>query len=118
MPLQTSITRGGELVPLPWGDFHVASLALAAMFDVESPDFPVRKPEEIYTTDELSFECYPDAAFPVTKLLAFMLSDYGALSKTPLNGGAYTLRGKHRFMDAVTGAVLTLLPGDVLRAWR
>lgn len=116
MPLQTSIARDGELLPLQWGEFHVACMGLAAMFDAE--EGPCPNPGSVYQTDLLRFDCYPDAAFPVTRMVSFMLNGHGSLSKTPLNTGSYTITRKHRFMDLETREVLTLLPGDVLRAWR
>lgn len=116
MPLQTSIARDGELLPLRWGDFHRASMGLAAMFDAETGPCP--HPGSVYQTDVVRFECYPDAAFPVTRMVTFLLNDYGALSKTPLNYGVYTLTRKHKFMNLETSEVLTLLPGDELRAVR
>jgi hypothetical protein len=88
MPLSTSITRNGELLSLRWGNFHIAALALASMFDSETHDGPVQGPEDVYETDEIRFECYPDAPFPVTRKIAFVLADYGALGRTPLNYGA------------------------------
>lgn len=114
MPLITTVTRDGELLPVNWdGDFAVAAMALAACFDVGK-----FQPDDVYDTDELRFDCYPDAAFPVTRGVAFHLCSYGALANTPLNGGAYTLTRKHKFLDAASRDVLELHPGDVLRAVR
>lgn len=119
MPLNTQIIRNGETVPLHWGDFHVAAMALAANFEMTVP--ALGNPSEIYETDELTpqmFDCYPDAAFPITRSIAFQLTTYGALAATPLNDGNYVLQRKHKFLDLVDGEVLELLPGDELIAYR
>lgn len=117
MPLSTQIIRDDEPLKLHWGNFHVAAMALASCFD--SGDGKVIKgPESVYEVDPKMFECYPDAPFPVTQSISFALADYGALSTTPLNNGAYTLKSKHAFRDNVDGEILVLLPGDVLHAWR
>lgn len=116
MPLNTRIVRNGQNLPLRWGDFHVASMALAASFDAGTG--PVAGPEMVYETDERRFDCYPDAPFPVTQKIAFVLCSYGALGKTPLNEGSYTLTKRHRFRDLADGEILSLEPGDVLIAVR
>jgi hypothetical protein len=116
MPLHTSITRDGEQLSLRWGDFHVAAMALASMFD--SGTGPCKDPSVVYEAPAEMFECYPDAPFPVTRRIAFELTSYPVLGLTPLNFGAYTLKGKHKFMDLQDGEVLELLPGDELRAVR
>ena len=117
MPLITEIRRGGEQLQLRWGDFHIACMALASSF--EAGGNSIAAPEKVYEgMDPRMFDCYPDAAFPVTRKLAFILTDYGALGHTPLNYGEFTLTRKHRFMNVIDGEVLTLLPGDVLRAVR
>ena len=118
MPLNTRIERDGELLSLKWGDFHVAAMALASLFDSDEHDSAIQGPEDLYDTDELRFDCYPDAPCPITRRMAFMLCDYGALGRTPLNYGEYTLRRKHKFMDLADGEVLELLPGDKLAAVR
>jgi len=118
MPLNTSITRNGELLRLHWGNFHIAAMALAASFDDDTCTNSISDPAGIYLKDPRMFECYPDAPFPVTRNLAFTLTNYGALSKTPLNMGSYTLKRKHKFMDLEDGEVLELLPGDILTAIR
>lgn len=116
MPLNTQIIRDGQQLQLPWGDFHIACMALAASFDAGTG--VISGPETVYETDELRFDCYPDAPFPVTQGVAFTLTSYGALAKTPLNDGTYTLTRKHKFLDLADGEELTLLPGDVLMAQR
>lgn len=119
MPLNTQIVRNGETLPLHWGDFHVAAMALAANFEMPSPAFG--GPSEIYETDALTpqmFDCYPDAPFPITRSIAFQLTTYGALAATPLNNGHVVLQRKHKFVDLVDGEVLALLPGDELIAYR
>lgn len=116
MPLNTSIIRNGEMVPLRWDNFHVASMALAASFDAEFG--VIGAPEKVYEVDPRMFECYPDAPFPVTRQMAFMLTGYGALSKTPLNDGHYILTKRQHFIDVTDGEILALLPGDELNAYR
>jgi hypothetical protein len=116
MPLNTQIMRNGELVPLRWGDFHVAAMALAASFD-EGTNF-IGSPDKVYEVDAKQFECYPDAPFPITRQIAFMLVSYPMLAKTPLNNGVYTLTKRHKFIDQMDGEILELLPGDELRAVR
>jgi hypothetical protein len=117
MPLNTQIIRNGEALKLRWGNFHIAAMALASMFDADYEGV-IQGPEDVYQVDLRMFECYPDAAFPVTRQMAFVLTDYGALGKTPLNYGRYTLKGKHKFLDENDGEVLELLPGDMLHAYR
>jgi hypothetical protein len=112
MPLATQILRDGDLLKLAWSDFHVACMALASSF--EAGDNSFSDPSKVYDTDELRFDCYPDAAFPVTRQLAFMLCTYGMLAKTPLNDRSYTLTRKHKFLDTTDGEILELLPGDIL----
>ena len=116
MPLITEILRDGESLPLAWGDFHIAAMALAACF--EAGEGAIKSPESVYDTDPRTFECYPDAPFPITRRFAFMMADYGSLGTTPLNYGEFTLTRKHKFIDLADFEVLTLLPGDVLRAVR
>lgn len=116
MPLHTSITRDGELLQLRWGNFHVAAMALAASFDAGTG--PLSDPAGIYEQELPGLACYPDAAFPVTREIAYLLTDYGALGKTPLNNGRYVLTRRHAFLDPRDGEVLRLEPGDVLEAWR
>jgi len=113
MPLNTQIIRNGEPLKLHWGDFHIAAMALAASFEVG--EGPIGDPTKIYA-DEL--HVHPYMGFPITRRIAFMLSDYGALSKTPLNEGRYTLKHTHTFTDLTDGEMLELLPGDELVAYR
>jgi hypothetical protein len=116
MPLATQILRNGERLQLPWGDFHVACMSLAACFD--SGTGPTPGPNQVYDRPSGFFDCYPDATFPVSQPLAFMLCSYPMLAKTPLGDGPYTLTRRHKFRDVVDGEILTLLPGDVLIAQR
>jgi hypothetical protein len=116
MPLNTQIIRNGEALRLHWGDFHVAAMALAASFDAGTG--PVSDPTKVYEVEPERFACYPDAAFPITRRLAFELTSYPVLGLTPLNDGMYTLTRKHKFQDLADGEVLELLPGDVLHAYR
>ena len=120
MPLSTQIIRNGQALRLRWGNFHIAAMALAASFD-EGTNI-IGHPSKVYDQDTMKdpdfWACYPDMAFPVTRHVAFMLTDYGALSKTPLNNGVYTLRSRQTFLDLEDGEVLRLLPGDALHAWR
>lgn len=117
MPLITRIIRNGEPLSLRWGDFHVAAMALAACFD--SGSWPeLDSPSKIYDAEPGTFDCYPDAAFPITRAIAFHLCSYPVLGRTALNDGPYTLTKRHRFIDEEDGEVLELLPGDVLLAVR
>jgi hypothetical protein len=115
MPLSTQIERDGKLLSLRWGNFHIAAMALAASFDEGTSDV-IGNPDTVY--DGKTFPDYPDKPFPITANLAFILTDYGALSKTPLNEGTYTLTKRHQFIDKVDDEILELLPGDILRAYR
>ncbi len=119
MPLIMSIERDGELLPIKWRDFHIAAIALASSFDART-DTSIGDPSGVYLSPPGMFDCYPDAAFPVVGEVAFLLSDYGALAKTPLNNGRYVLTSRHKFLDLTEtgGEVLILLPGDELRAVR
>jgi hypothetical protein len=116
MPLNTSITRNGELIPLRWGNYHIAAMALAACF--ETGKGTITSPADVYQIDSSIWACYPDMPFPITRQVANMLAEYGALSKTPLNEGIYTLTEKHKFIDIADGEILILLPGDILSAYR
>jgi hypothetical protein len=116
MPLNTQIVRDGEALRLHWGDFHIAAMALAASFD--SGEGPFAKFTDIYEVDPKMFECYPDAPFPIQRNIAFMLTSYPMLGRTPLNNGSYTLKRRHKFIDTSDGEVLILLPGDELVAVR
>ena len=118
MPLNTSITRNGELLRLHWGDFYIAAMALAASFDDDTCENGFNSPSKVYETDPRTFECYPDAPFPIQGDVAFMMASYPMIGRTPLNEGSYTLTKRHKFIDTVDGEVLELLPGDVLNAWR
>ena len=117
MPLNTQIIRNGQPLQLPWGDFHVAAMALAASFDSPGSSF-LSDVNGIYELDDRAFECYPDAAFPIDRDLAFQVCSYPILAKTPLNEGSYTLTKRHRFMDYTDGEILSLYPGDKLIAVR
>lgn len=118
MPLHTSITREGELLPLPWSAFHITAMVLASMWETGSPE-AASAPEKIYQDIPAgTFDCYPDAPFPVAPSITWFLADYGALAKTPIDSQGYTLTERHQFRSTATGEVLELLPGDVLRAWR
>lgn len=120
MPLQTRILRDGEPLPLRWGDFHVACMALASCFDRIDGLAPT--PDDVYDAPPGTFFGYPDdVTFPVSQQLSFMLCTYPMLAKTPLGEAGhdgYTLTGKHRFRDVQDGEILELLPGDVLIAFR
>jgi hypothetical protein len=114
MPLNTHIQRDGKLLSLRWGNFHVAAMALAASFDEGTG--VIGTPDKVY--DGKTFPDYPEKPFPISDNLAFMLTDYGALSNTPLNNGSYTLTKRHQFVDVVDGEILELLPGDILGAYQ
>jgi hypothetical protein len=119
MPLNTTIIREGHALRLRWGNFHVAAMALAAAFDAGAP--PFGDLTAIYDDPSLPpqmFDCYPDAAFPITRQIAFELTSYPVIGKTPLNDGRYVLKGRHTFLDCTDGEVLRLLPGDELHAYR
>jgi hypothetical protein len=116
MPLTTQIVRNGEPLKVRWGDFHVAAMALAACFDLQQ-EF-IGNPNDVYEKDQPELVCYPDAPFPITNALAFYLTSYPMLAKTPLNSGSYILTRKHKFRDLTDGEVLELLPGDELVAYR
>jgi len=113
MPLNTRIIRNGKPLELRWSNFHVAAMALASSFEVK--EGPLGDPTKIYM-DEL--HVHPEMGFPITQGIAFILTEYGALGKTPLNEGRYTLKHSHKFTDLTDGEVLELLPGDELIAYR
>lgn len=116
MPLNTQILRDGTPLQLRWGDFHVAAMVLASAFDHGEGPFSDR--HDIYQTDPDMFDCYPDAPFPVSRNLAFMLTSYPMIGRSPLNDGEYVLTGRHRFRDLSDGEILSLIPGDRLVAYR
>lgn len=111
MPLSTQIIRNGEPLVLRWGSFHIAAMAIAA--SVDKGEGPLSDLSKIYDAEFASFD-----PFPISSQLAFILTDYGALGKTPLNEGRYTLTKRHAFCDASDGEILELLPGDILVAYR
>lgn len=112
MPLNTQIVRNGEPIRLPngWGGFHMAAMVYASAFEAtDGPNAHMAPNEELNYPDE------PQAITPGNVMAA---ADYGAIASTPLNGGSYTLKERHKFIDITDGEVLELLPGDELRAWR
>jgi hypothetical protein len=113
MPLHTQVIRDGESVKIPWGDFHVAAMALAAAFDAK--EGPLGDMTKIYA-DEL--HVHPHMPYPITRGVAFMVTTYGALAQTPLNAGSYVLKHGHSFIDLVDGEIFELLPGDELIMYR
>jgi hypothetical protein len=117
MPLNTQIIRNGKQLPLRWGDFHVAAMALAACFD-EGSNEVLSDPTKIYEEAPEGYLDYPNKPFPITPSLAWTLTTYPMLSKTPLNEGHYTLKNKQVFIDMADNEVLELLPGDELIAFR
>jgi hypothetical protein len=115
MPLNTQVIRNGERLGLPWGDFHVAAMALASCFDAGGTF--LSDPDDVY--DELhNFKACPDGIFPITRMIAFNVCNYPVLAKTPLNEGVYTLKNRYRFWDTSDGEIFELLPGDELHAVR
>jgi hypothetical protein len=137
MPLHTSISRNGDTLKLRWSDFHVAAMAIAAACDDPTnpeaklfKDGPRDRPEFFYQHEDVVPEwfdrewegkdqtSYPDVPCPISRNDAWTLASYGYLAMTPLNSGGVTLKRRHSFLDCTDGEILTLEPGDVLRAFR
>jgi hypothetical protein len=114
MPLNTQIVRNGKPLEICWGGFHVAAMVLAVTMDSgEGPFAPEACSKKgMYGVDD------PDALMNINPAQSFSLVEYGAIGATPLNTGAYTLIGTYVFQDTSDGEVFTLLPGDVLSAYR
>jgi hypothetical protein len=117
MPLNTQIIRDGKSLSLHWGDFHVAAMALAACFD-DGTNEVLSDPTKIYEEAPEGMIDYPNKPFPITSNIAFLLTNYSMLARTPLNEGHYTLKNKQTFIDMRDNEVLELLPGDELIAVR
>lgn len=114
MPLHTQIIRDGKPLKIRWGNFHIAAMALAASFDAKAG--LLGDMTQIYDKE---LHVHPYMPFPVSRSLVSYLADYRILAITPLNGSSgYTLQRAHEFIDLEDGEVLSLLPDDVLTAYR
>lgn len=109
MPLITSITRNGRLLPVRWGGFHIAAIAIASLLDSGQINSETMFDGKVYDHET------PIAIDPRT---TWDMVSYGALSMTPLNKSEYTLTGRYVFRDTTDGEILNLQPGDVLSAVR
>lgn len=117
MPLQTSITRDGELVKLSWGQFHVAAMVIAAALDSGKGPFKDNSLTGILR-EGAEVPDYPTEPITLAPGDCFPLADYYVIALTPLNDGPYTLQHDHHFRDASDGEDFPLKAGDVLHAWR
>lgn len=110
MPLITSIVRNNEPLPIKWGGWHVACMAVAAALDSEKGGlYNFLKDHD----DEL-----PNIFNSISINTVRELVTYSVLGETPLNNGAYTLKSSYKFTDPMNGEILELLPGDTLTVYR
>lgn len=124
MPLETGISRNGELLQLRWGYFHLAAMCIAEWLDDGKYTIETLFPLEEQKDDEVRAELvklyaeYPERPIIVGRSLINTITYagyYGPMSTCKWgNHGSYTLKGKHHFKDATDGEILTLLPGDIL----
>lgn len=113
MPLITRILRDGKPLPVRWGQFHIAAMALAAAFDSGEGPYDDNSPESVIG------EGYsPDNPIPISRGLAFQLASYPVLAATPLNNTQYTLTHAYTFADESDGEIFELKIGDTLIAYR
>lgn len=106
MPLNTQIIRDGKAIEVPWSDYHVTAMILAAAFEQGKAE----PPEEI---------SYPTEACGISPQDAFLLTNYAVIAETI--GDGYTLKHAHNFTFTYGDGrpdTLFLMPGDVLKAWR
>jgi hypothetical protein len=128
MPLTTQIRRDGELVPVSWGAFHIAAMAIASCLDGHGRDDVREELEEMITSlrsgarnvgeyPEHALGADADLGIPVPQGLCFQLTDYGALGVCGLDE-APILKKRYTFWDPADGEIFTLEPGDQLFAYR
>lgn len=138
MPLNTTITRDGDLWTPPggWTGAVVAGMVTAVSIEQEGNGIfaePCDKPTFSYPaclegqlddgTDLSEFagksgDDYPEVPAPMTPDYIMQVMMYPMLGLTALNDGAFELKQRHRFLDTENGTLIELLPGDILAAWR
>lgn len=114
--LRAQIMRDGNPMVLHWGDFHIAAMIFASVWDSGIGPFLSNEPPDFYDDGEghVFPARYPELAAPITPA-SFEIIRPDVISETPLRRGRYVLRGEHRFIDMTDGEVLHLLPEDILR---
>lgn len=118
MPLETQIQDlDGKLIPLRWGDFHIAAMVLAATFDSGQGPFKDNRLRRIIRDRRLARR-YPVEPMPIGPGTCFQLASYPVIGATPLSGEGYVLKRTHRFIDTRDGELLELFPGYRLIAFR
>lgn len=111
MPLNTAITRDGELLSLRWGDFHVAAMIMAASFDSGKGPY---KDMEAATAEALEL-MERQGCIAISGSDAFQLASYGVIGQTPLNSSDYTVVNHDwKFLDKMDGEEFEIKKGDVL----
>jgi hypothetical protein len=114
MPLNTQIKRGGKVLRLKWGNFHVAAMVIAA-----SADSGVGPYEDMKSfVEEAKSLMEKQGTIGISPYSVFQLTDYAMIGATPLNAEPYVLKERWKFTDTTDGEVLELLPGDELSARR
>lgn len=108
MPLVTEIIRDDATLPVRWGQFHVAAMLVAIMFEQPDNKFDVKPSENLD---------YPTEPQPLGAGDIFSLVNYGVVSAVAPKG-EYTLTEAHAFLDPFDNEVFRLLPGDNLKFWR
>lgn len=116
-PVVTQIIRDGKPLALRWGDFHIAAMIWASVWDSGIGPFESNDPPGFYDDGEghVFPARYPELAAPITPDDSFAIVRRDVIVETPLRHGRYVLKREHRFIDMTDGEVLHLLPADVLR---
>lgn len=109
MPLNTQIKRDDAILPVHWGQFHVAAMVVAVMFEN-----PADWADKVKPNADLN---YPTEPQPLNPSDIFALVNYGVISAVAPKG-EYTLEQEHAFLDPFDNEVFRLQPGDILKFWR
>jgi hypothetical protein len=110
MPLVTEIERNGRRLKIRWGQFHVAAMAVATMFE-HPEDWKDAKPNADIIED------YPATPQPLSGIDVWEIVSYPVLAEI-FPDGEYTLKHPHAFLDLTDGEVFELKKGDKLSIWR
>jgi hypothetical protein len=122
MPLKTSITRGGELLPLAWSEFQLVSSVIAVIADSGMRLNPGMKLAELIGPEPaqaIEAGLVPELTVGDGVRMSFMMYMYGIISSidAPLHSG-FALKRRWQFRDERDGELFLLEPGDVFTAYR
>lgn len=104
MPLNVEVIRARKPVQVRWGHFHLNAMYTAAVREA-APELELASGVTIGEFDGI-------VDFASTGIY------YLDIEAPLVRRGEQTLLDTHEFVDPTDGEVFTLLPGDVLRAWR